>query len=66
MFADQQSVPSGPRAIKVKNILLSFSIFLASCAWSVLYFRHWSKTMTINFRNIYMQDVTWTEMGRGE
>jgi len=58
MHANPQSInndiPSGPRAINVKNILLSFSIFLASCAWSVLYFRHWSKT-TIKFRNIYVR-----------
>jgi hypothetical protein len=47
MYSDQQritnDIPSGPRAINVKKILFSFSIFLASCAWSVLYFRHWSK-----------------------
>lgn len=36
-------LPSGPRAIKAKNILLSFSIFFASCAWSVLNLRHWQR-----------------------
>jgi hypothetical protein len=36
----QCPLPSGPRAIIVKNKLLSFSIFLISWAWSVLNLRH--------------------------
>lgn len=38
---ERKVVPSGPRVISAKNILFSFSIFLASCAWSVLNFKHW-------------------------
>lgn len=38
---------SGPRAIKEKNMLFSFSIFLASCAWSVLNLRHSLLSVTL-------------------
>lgn len=47
-----KKIPSGPRAIIVKNMLLSFSIFLASCAWSVLYFRHY-KTLDKSIGKAY-------------